>query len=183
VCFLQVDGVALPALHALLDKLVETNKTAEEIARRVLPAIQKVLERYVRHVLPREMSAVRSKAARSIRIVKAALALGGGSAGPLEMSLNAARRRASMSPVRGAAAAVDGGGNTVGQRNGKPRGKKLNSDDVLGNLDAWQLSESLPRDDVDLDRDIFLLSELIGKQSHTLGRIAYNLNSMKHHDE
>ena len=62
-CAVQVDGVSLPSLDALLGRLIETNRAAENLAQRVLPAVRAVLERYVRHVLPREISAVQSKAA------------------------------------------------------------------------------------------------------------------------
>ena len=54
----------LPWLHALLDRLIETNKAAEELAGRVLPAVRAVLKRYLTHILPRELKALQTASIR-----------------------------------------------------------------------------------------------------------------------
>ena len=58
----------LPSLHALLDRMVETNKAVEDLAQQILPAVRGVIKRYLTHILPRERTAVLSKAAtRTLR--------------------------------------------------------------------------------------------------------------------
>jgi ankyrin repeat protein len=58
------DGTVLPALHTFLHQLVESKREVEELARKVLPAVRAIIERYIRNVLPREMTIVRAKLAR-----------------------------------------------------------------------------------------------------------------------
>ena len=122
----QVDGVALPSLDALLARLVETNRAAEELARWVLPAVRGVLERYVRHVLPREMSAVRSKAAtRSLRASGGAGAdAKGRGAGPPPESSSESRAQRQQGLAIATAARVAFGNDPASEEGGRgaPRG-------------------------------------------------------------
>ena len=166
-----MDGAALPTLDALLARLVETNRAAEELARQVLPAIKDVLERYVRHVLPQEMSAVQSKS--FIRRRGGGDGGGGsGGVGPLESSLNYHNRRASLSPPpRGGFG--DGLG-TERRGRGAQRGRKMDSDSVvagqagqgLGGPSAASVAELIGAglgEGVDLEVEITRLTDCIGK--------------------
>lgn len=56
-----IHGTALPAMCAVLEQLLESNRAAEELARRVLPAICSILELYVRQELPSEVAIVQAK--------------------------------------------------------------------------------------------------------------------------
>ena len=155
--FSQVDDAALPALTALLERLVGTNRATEELARRVLPAVRAVLERYVRHVLPREKSAAQSKAAtRGHR--KSENGGGRNGAGPLDSRVHASRRSGSVSPPR----------NAPPPRQLETR--KMTSDDYLPNLPLMGRDAREPGsgagDGADLEKEVALLIERIGMKNN-----------------
>ena len=56
-----IRDTAIPAVHAVLEQLLESSRTAEELARRALPVVRRILDRYVRQELPREVALVRAK--------------------------------------------------------------------------------------------------------------------------
>jgi hypothetical protein len=56
-----IHGTALPAMRAVLEQLLDSNRAAEKLACRVLPAIRNILELYVRHELPSQVAMVKAK--------------------------------------------------------------------------------------------------------------------------
>ena len=143
-----MDGAALPALAALLGRLVETNRAAEELARRVLPAVRAVLKNYVRHVLPNEVSAARPKAVAA-----------------------AAAAAAARGHFKGESGGGGGGGLHVSRRSGlavTPRQPEARS----ASLQSMTLqtlgrgSGSMEGDGSDLDKEVATLIERIGAGAH-----------------
>ena len=56
-----VEATSLPALHELFNSLGAVTRSIEELAQSVLPSVLYILENYVREVLPKEMSIVKTK--------------------------------------------------------------------------------------------------------------------------
>ena len=178
-CCEQVQGSTLPSLHTLLDRLVETNKAIEELAQRVLPMVRVVVKRYVAHVLPMEMSAVRSKAtARAHR--------NGGSGsfeGPGLLDTQPPRGGVGSGRLQ-----ARGGGKSFDDKSTKLRGaeaQQIRGMDagskraLRGGLDvaAWSLEASKGSGELLEWEDASRLTELIGEHAPVLNTLSRSLSA------
>ena len=160
----QVESATLPVLDSLLGRLVDINQATEQLAHKVLPAVQALLERYISHI--RERPKVQSNIDTNIVGREGSCGRNGG-VGPLESSLNTQRRRASLISMAKTSSKFSGDEPIVGSQ-GRAMSRRHQTNSVKGQRGLTAVSGVSDMgcnltQSCYLERDMELLIGCIGK--------------------